>query len=164
MVPTRRLSQIFPLFLCVSSLPALAAPATGTTATFKIANDYLIVVPVTINGSGPYDFVLDTGSNNTMLDQKLADELALPHGDQRTSLGVMSSVTLSAVYANSVSIANATVAGKNLFLFTSANPQKFPSKTRGILGEDFLQNFDVLIDYRHQVLLESGPGTLAATR
>ena len=29
--------------------------------------NYMIVVPVTINGSGPYDFVLDTGSNNTML-------------------------------------------------------------------------------------------------
>lgn len=154
-------SRIFLLLLGVSSLPAMAAPVA---TTFRIANDYLIVVPVTINGTGPYDFVLDTGSNNTMLDKKLADKLALPQGDERISMGVMGSVTLSAVYANSVSIANATVAGKNLFLFTSANPQKFPSKTRGILGEDFLQNFDVLIDYRHRVIqLESGHGTLAET-
>jgi len=164
MVPTRRLSQIFPLFLCVSSLPALAAPTTEITATFKIANDYLIIVPVTINGSGPYDFVLDTGSNNTMLDQKLADELALPHGSERISVGVMGSVTMSAVYANSLSIAGATVAGKDLFLFTSADAKGLPRKVRGVLGEDFLQNFDVLLDYRHQVLqLESGLGTLAAT-
>ena len=62
-----------------------------------------------------------------MLDQKLADELALPHGGERISLGVMGgAVTLSAVYANSFSIAGATVAGKNLILFTSANLQNLP--------------------------------------
>ncbi len=161
MMPTRRFSQIFLLLLCVSSLPAIAAPAT---IRFKIAKDFLIVVPVTINGSGPYDFVLDTGSNNTMLDEKLADELALPRGNEGISAGVTGPVTLSAVYANSFSIAGAAVAGKNLFLFTSAKLQDLPQKTRGILGEDFLQNFDVLIDYRHQILqLESGLGTLAET-
>jgi predicted aspartyl protease len=160
----RPFSRIFPLLVCISSLPAIAAPVTETTVTFSIANNYLIVVPVTINGAGPYDFVLDTGSNNTMLDEKLADELALPRGDKRIIVGVMGSVTLSAVYANSFSIADATVAGKNLFLFTSTNLQNLPPKTRGILGEDFLQNFDVLIDYRHHIIqLESGAGILAET-
>jgi hypothetical protein len=54
-----------------------------------------------------------------MLDQKLADELALTHSRERISVGVMGSVTVSAVYANSPSIAGATVAGKDLYLFTS---------------------------------------------
>ena len=32
---------------------------------------------------------------------------------------------------------------------------------RGVLGEDFLQKFDLLIDYRHQVIrLETGPGSM----
>lgn len=74
MVPTRHFGQFCLLLLCVSSLPAIAAPAT---IRFTIAKDFLIVVPITINGSGPYDKLLDTGSNNTMLDQKLADEFAL---------------------------------------------------------------------------------------
>jgi Aspartyl protease len=160
-----RFSKILLFFTCISSLPAIAAQATTEiTVRFRIAKDYLIVVPVTINGCGPYDFVLDTGSNNTMLDQKLADELALPRGDDTTSLGVMGSTTLSAVSADSLSIASATVPGKNLFLFASTNLQGLPPKVRGLLGEDFLRNFDVLIDYRHQVIeLESGLGTLAET-
>jgi predicted aspartyl protease len=113
----RRLSQVVSLLICVSSLPALAAPViTAVTVTFKIANDYLIVVPVTINGSGPYDFVLDTGSNNTMLDQKLAEELALPRGGETTIVGVKGSASIAAVYAHSLSIAGATVDGKNLSL------------------------------------------------
>lgn len=161
----RLFSKISLLFICLSSLPAIAAPGTTeVTATFKIAKDYLIVVPVTINGSGPYDFVLDTGSNNTMLDQKLADDLALPRGKATTIFGAKGSMSLSAVYADSLSIARATVDGKGLFLFSSANLQGLPPKVRGILGEDFLQNFDILIDYRHQIIqLESGLGPLAET-
>jgi predicted aspartyl protease len=160
-----RFSQILLLFTCISSLSAIAAPATtDVTVKFRIARDCMIVVPVTINGSGPYDFVVDTGSNNTMLDQKLADELALPRGGDRTGLEVMGSTTLSAVSADSLSIASATVAGKDLFLFASSNLHGLPPKVRGLLGEDFLQNFDVLIDYRHQIIqLESGVGTLAET-
>ena len=153
------------LLICATSLPAIAAPATTeVTVRIKIANDYLIVVPVTINGSGPYDFVLDTGSNNTMLDQKLVDDLALPHGKATTIFGANGSTSLSAVYADSLSIAGATVDGKGLLLFSSANLRSLAPKVRGILGEDFLQNFDILIDYRHQIIqLESGLGPLAQT-
>jgi predicted aspartyl protease len=164
-MPLSRFIQISLLLICVSSLPATAAPATTeVTVRIRIANDYLIVVPVTINGSGPYDFLLDTGSNNTILDQKLADELALPRGKATTHFGVKESMSLSAVYADSLSIAGATVDGKGLFLFSSANLRSLPPKVRGILGEDFLQNFDILIDYRHQIIqFESGLGPLAET-
>src|SRR5580692_9603373 len=100
----RRFSQIFLLLACISSLPAIASPApTEVVVRFRMVKDYLIVVPVTINGSGPYDFVLDTGSNSTMLDQKLAEELALPRGSDTTSLGVMGSTTLSSISADSLS-------------------------------------------------------------
>lgn len=161
----RRFSQIVSLLICLSSLRAIADPAiTEVTAIFKILNNYLIVVPVMVNGSGPYDFVLDTGSNNTMLDQKLADELGLPRGKTTTHLGVNGSMSLPAVYAESVSIAGATVDGKGLLLFSSPRLQGLPPKVHGILGEDFLHNFDVLIDYRHQIIqLESGLGSLAET-
>ena len=36
------------------------------------------LVPVTINGSGPYDFILDTGASLTLIDNELAKELKLP--------------------------------------------------------------------------------------
>ena len=161
---TIRLSSLtLLLFSCVSSLPAIAAlVTTEVTVRFKIASNYMIVVPVTINGSGPYDFVLDTGSNNTMLDQKLADELALPHGGETAVLRPRSSMSSATVYADSFSIAGATVAGKDLVLVTSADLRGLPRKVRGVLGEDFLQNFDVLIDYSHLVIqLESGLSSIA---
>jgi hypothetical protein len=124
----------------------------------------MIVVPVTINGSGPYDFLLDTGSTQTMLDQKLADELALRRGGEITILRPRSSMMAAAAYAESLSIADATVAGKDLALLIDPAPLGLPRGVRGVLGEDFLQRFDVLIDYRHLVLrLESGPSSMAET-
>ena len=164
-MPLSRFSQISLLLVCVSSLSALAAPpTTEVTVRIKLVNEYLIVVPVTINGLGPYDFVLDTGSNNTMLDQKLADELTLPHGKATTIIGANGSRSLSAVYAESLSIAGATVDGKELLLFAATIPQGLPSKVRGVLGEDFLQHFDLLIDYPRQLIqLESGLSSMAET-
>ena len=162
----RIFSLIFVLFTCVSSLPAIAALVTAeVTVRFKIASNYMIVVPVTINGSGPYDFVLDTGSNNTMLDQKLADELALPQGGETAVLRPRHSMSSAVtVYADSFSIAGATVSGKDLVLVTSADLRGLPRKVRGVLGEDFLQNFDVLIDYSHLIIqLESGLSSMAET-
>jgi hypothetical protein len=68
------------------------------------------------------------------------------------------------VYVESLSIAGATVAGKDLALFIDPNPRGLPRGVRGVLGDDFLQRFDVLIDYRHLVLrLESAPGSMAET-
>ncbi len=158
----RHFGQRFVLLIILCSLPAIAAPEkTGGTAKFRIVNDYMIVVPVTINGSGPYDLLLDTGSNTTMLDQKLADELALRRGDEAPVARIWGSMTSSAVYADSLSIAGATVAGKDLNLFSVAKISGLPPKVRGLLGEDFLQKFDILIDYRDQVIrLEPSPGSM----
>jgi predicted aspartyl protease len=122
----------------------------------------MIVVPVMINGSGPYDFLVDTGSTSTMVDQKLADELALRREGDTTVVEFRGSMTVSLVHADSLSIAGATLASKDFLLSTYVKLHGLPSEVRGILGEDFLQNFDVLIDYRHQLIqLESGLGSMA---
>ena len=45
---------------------------------FRVVANTMIVVPVTINGAGPFDFLLDTGSSDTVVDRRLAEELHLP--------------------------------------------------------------------------------------
>ena len=57
--------------------PADAAPGS---VKFKMVgpNDAAIIVPVKVNGRGPYDFVLDTGATFTCVDEELAAELKLP--------------------------------------------------------------------------------------
>jgi hypothetical protein len=132
------------------------------TAKIKLDDLSMIIVPVSINGSGPYDFLLDTGSTKTMVDQKLADQLGLPRAGEKTVIGMLASARMSVVHANSLSVAGATVAGGDIF--SSDHPATVTSKVRGVLGEDFLGNFDLLIDYRHQCIrLESPLGSMAET-
>jgi hypothetical protein len=50
-----------------------------------LVNGYQMIVPVSIDHSGPYEFLLDTGSQFTMIDPSLAAELYL---DARGSVSV----------------------------------------------------------------------------
>jgi hypothetical protein len=133
------------------------------TAKIRLDERSMIIVPVSINGSGPYDFLLDTGCSKTMVNQKLADELGLPRvGGEKTVVGVLSSDRMSIVHVNSLSVAGATASGGELF--STDHPVTVTGKVRGVLGEDFLRNFDLLIDYRHQAIrLESPHGSMAET-
>lgn len=172
-MPLSRFSQISMLLICVSRLPALAAHATAevtgqteatpqiVTAAIRLDDLSMIIVPVSINDSGPYAFLLDTGSGKTMIDQKLADELGLPQVGERKILGVLGSAKMSVVRANSVSVAGATISDLNV---SSTANRMSVSKVRGVLGQDFLQQFDVLIDYRHLIVqLAPASGALAQT-
>jgi Aspartyl protease len=58
---------------------ASAVPLRAEVTFDFIGNTSLIVVPVSINGQGPYRFLLDTGANNTVLSAAVADSLKIPH-------------------------------------------------------------------------------------
>src|SRR5438046_7954541 len=81
---------------CACTIPAsgdFGRPASTTPGEvpFKLAppNDAAIIVPVKINGHGPYDFVLDTGATFTCIDQKLVNELKLPESRGQFGVGVL---------------------------------------------------------------------------
>ena len=153
---------------CSICLPAGAAVPDQTEpvakiATAKIRLDDLsmIIVPVSINGSGPYNFLLDTGCSRTMVDQKLAEELHLSKVGEKTVVGVLASAKMSVVHVSSISVAGAVISGGDVY---SSDHLTTTGKVHGVLGEDFLKNFDVLIDYSHEVIrLESSGGSMAET-
>jgi hypothetical protein len=75
---------------------------------------------------------------------------------------MMASTRTAVVRVNSISVSGATVGGGEVF--SSDAVATVAGKVRGVLGEDFLKNFDVLVDYRHKVIeLESATGSLAET-
>ena len=156
------------LLSCAICLPAGAAIADQTEPTAKIVtvrvklDDLsMIIVPISINGSGPYDFMLDTGCSKTIVDQKLAEKLHLLRVGEGTVVGVLASAKMAVVHANSISIAGAEVSGGDVY---SSEHLTTTGKVLGVLGEDFLKNFDVLIDYRHEVIqLEPAGGSMAET-
>ena len=126
---------------------------------FRLVADK-IIVPVTINGVGPYDFLLDTGATDTVVDRKLAEELHLPLAGQMTVLTARGDVTAPAVDIDSLSMGGAIV--RRLTAGSVDRYVNFLPNVRGSLGEDFLQNFDLFLDNRrHLIQLEAGMGKLA---
>ena len=111
-----------------------------------------IIVPVVINHTGPYEFLLDTGAGFTMVDPSLATELHLKTQGSAEVVGVGFNTHASFAYldlleAGSHSVANHPVEVQDLQPLHAADLH-----FRGIIGGDFLGHFDVLMDYAHRML------------
>lgn len=140
------------LFSLAFSFSATAGPpdAAAIRVDFRTVETDLILVPVTINGAGPFNFILDTGSSVTMVDRGLAGELSLPVLGADRLTGPNADERLLQVRANSLSLGGATV--DDLTLMVRSQAGRFPGNARGMIGEDFLAKFDLLLDYRHHRL------------
>jgi len=161
MLQTTVITRVTAACLLAFTLSAAHA-STGRSAfqvDFKTINGYMAIVPVSINGSGPLNFLLDTGTSRTMVSAGPAEQLALRAVDTRVIVGIRGEATTLLAHCNSVSMGGATVL--NLDLTVLPKESGLPSSLSGILGEDFLENFDMLIDNRHhKIRLQSGSDTL----
>jgi hypothetical protein len=107
---------------------------------------------VTINHAGPNEFMVDTGSQLTIIDPALASELRL---EPVASIGLLAVsgnsqaqiVLPDTLEAGSRTVSKLAVAVNGLDQIQAMNP-----RVRGILGENFLARFDLLIDYAHKVV------------
>src|SRR5450432_3338073 len=52
-------------------------PGNVASVPFHVVNSHQIILPVSVNHAGPYNFLLDTGTQVTMVDPGLAAELQL---------------------------------------------------------------------------------------
>jgi hypothetical protein len=129
-------------------------PGNVASLPFQVVNDHQIVLPVTINHSGPYDFLLDTGTETTILDSAMAAEL---HLTTRGSVAVGSYwIHEAASYSqlNEFEVGSHAVANLQVVVY-DLKRLRSSVRIRGILGEDFLQHFDMLIDNaRKQLCLD----------
>jgi hypothetical protein len=120
-------------------------------ARFRLVNDYLMVAPVMVNGYGPYDMVIDTGSSLSFIDAQVASEIGLKEID------TVDVYALFGVDHLKSSVANFEFAGKQfeetgVAIQNLAMLKQMDSKIRGILGWNVLWKFNFLIDYsRHRL-------------
>jgi Aspartyl protease len=142
--------------LAATILPTLQAephcPGNVAILRLRLVQRSQIIVPVTINHSGPYDFLVDTGAQITTVDPALATELSLRIEGTTGFVGVgfrtrPSFAHLDLLEAGSHAVANPLVVVQNLEHLQAVDPH-----IRGILGGNFLGHFDVLIDYAHSML------------
>ena len=134
-------------------VPAETAPGE---VNFELAppNDAAMIVPVKINGQGPYKFVLDTGATFTCIDQKLVDELKLPEWRGQVGIGVIvpkeGSVRL--VKLDTFEVGNSKATDLTACAIEFSRLQTDGLDARGLVGLNFLKSFHVDIDFKQKVL------------
>jgi hypothetical protein len=122
---------------CLGNVPSLR---------LRLVRRSQIIVPVQINHTGPYDFLVDTGAQVTTVDSALAAELHLTLEGRIGLVGIgfhthPSFAHLEILEADSHATANPMVVVHNVGYLQVADPH-----IRGILGGNFMGHFDVVIE------------------
>ena len=137
-------------------------PGNVESLPYRSLNRHQIVVSVSVNHSGPYNFLLDTGTQMTMIDLALAGEL---HLSASGAVSVRSAGLRESASAAEVDLIEAgvhQVTGLKAVVFDLGIKQGKSRDVRGILGQDFLDRFDLLIDNAHSMVCLDETGRMRA--
>ena len=104
---------------------------------------YLFTVAVSINHSGPYNFPLDTGTQNSVVDRPLAAELHLDMQGSASFDGIGYHATVSSARLDLLEAGSYALANPAVLVYDLKSPQAGGPPVRGILGEDFLDEQDI---------------------
>lgn len=112
---------------------------TEDTAALGSASDVAsrMTAPVFINGQGPFDFVVDTGANRTVISRELSQQLRLPSAGKAQIHGI------AGVEPSETAIIDRLDVGK-----VSSRRLRAPTLDRARLGADGLMGVDVLKNRR----------------
>ena len=134
--------------------PALAQPASSAPVVEDDLNpieDFIVdldrylrmTVPVTIDGAGPFRFLVDTGAQATVVTHRVTDRLQLVPSGQALLVAMGSSRMVETVALDGLEFADRRFDGLTAPLLDDRHVG-----ADGILGLDSLQNLRVLMDFR----------------
>lgn len=102
-----------------------------------------LTIPVMVGEAGPFDFVVDTGADRTVLSQALADQLALPPGRDVLIQGITGAEMARTVRAPPISLGQITLRSLDLPVLPRER-----LGVDGLLGIDALQNRRLVMDFQ----------------
>jgi len=142
-------SCLAPTINCADDKPVEAV-------AFQLAGGHnpLILVPVYVEEKGPYQFILDTGAFRCLLSQELSATLGVRKEAEQQVSGAGGSMKISSAHVASLAVGSARQ--QNVEVAITDELSRFgeavQSKVDGVVGFNFLKDFRVLLDYRHNVL------------
>jgi len=140
-------------------VPASAGETGGTVApgagaeTIKVNTDVnnRMTVPVSIDGQGPFRFLIDTGSERTVVSRNVAGRLGLEFAEMARLVGVAGSLIVETVYVPGLTLGRQNYGEVVAPLL---EPQHIGAD--GILGLDGLQDQRILFDFRRNQIKVEG--------
>ena len=128
-----------------------ARPLRAGEVAFRLAAEEkpLVLVPVRMNGDGPFHFAVDTGASTTVVSPELARQLGIRGARVAKMTG--GGGRLSGLFGRTgpVGVGSAEVEEMDVVVgpFLTPLSEVVGTKLDGILGYNFLRRFRVTLDY-----------------
>jgi hypothetical protein len=145
----RVVNLLWCLHFFAAASPAVAGSDAGPGGiAFDPDADGAVVVPVHVDGAGPFKFIVDTGSSHSTVSDTLAARLALRAVAKAEIMSAAGQIMRPVVRLGRTTAGEASRDGIQASVLPSADLQALGRGVDGILGQDFLSAFDYTLDYR----------------
>jgi len=150
----------YPLLAALSSAPPMADPVAQQKLQQDAADqldfaddDTRMTVPVTIGATGPYRFIVDTGSERTVIARELAEKLGLAPGRTVRITAMAGSASVGTFLIPDIGVGTAG-RGARIKVARIEAPGLVQRHlgAQGLVGIDTLQGHAVTIDFARQAM------------
>jgi predicted aspartyl protease len=138
--------------------PSLTNPATEVLSLDEDRNERL-TVPVLIDGAGPYNFMIDTGSQATAVTHEINESLSLESLGMATLVGMASRRPVEVVELDQLEVGSHVIHNLAAPVLNRRN-----LGADGIIGLDMLQDFRVLLDFKNETIAVEDVSSKNSTR
>jgi predicted aspartyl protease len=108
----------------------------------------LILLPVRVNGDGPFEFILDTGAGTSLLSSDLAKKLNIKIISTKEGQSAGGKVSVSLAKVDSLALGQAKLDDVDVGIVDLSHiARTIGTKIDGDIGYNFLKNFRITIDY-----------------
>lgn len=108
----------------------------------------LILLPVQVNGDGPFEFILDTGAGTSLLSSDLAKKLKIKIISTREGQSAGGKISVSLAKVDSLAVGQAKLDDVDVGIVDLTHiGNTIGTKIDGDVGYNFLKHFRITIDY-----------------
>lgn len=135
--------------------PALEDPDAGAFTPFQAGAQGGIVVPVTVDGQGPFHFLLDTGSTHSSISDAVADAVGAPAVARATVSSAIGGGVRTVVRLGRLQLGPIVATGvmPSVMRLDGIDSER---TIDGVIGQDVLAPLRYAIDFRNRRLVWLG--------
>ena len=145
------------LLACMLCPLAFMPPSifAGSAVAFQRNPIFSAIVPVYLNDSGPYSFLIDTGSGRTLVSLEILRQLKIPYQRQQKLITASGTDSVECYRMDAIRVGERTSRAIDVLGVPMDVGKEIPLS--GVLGQDFLGQFDYILDYgNRQLIFEDG--------
>lgn len=136
----------------------LSAQSPDAPVKFRLVQDYLIIVPVQINDSETLEFLLDTGTNTSIIIPEVAARLRLRPVDRIEIVTVAGSVIAPRSFLPRLTLGGKSLEHTEVLWSDLPELRRLDNRISGILGQNFLARFNFTLDFRQRRIIFADAG------